>query len=430
MRPAVVPAVERGFTLPMAVGVGDPVGLARIVAEQRRSAAAARAAFVRLGLPVRRFDRRNAALAAMVARLQAAGGAKKVPALIHPAVAVPTALMGALAQVDTLIQRRLMRADPVVAGYTAVAGQVMELRSAAGARSSLESTWLSGAKATPALIARIDRLTGSVSTLWTDIQRSARVLPPDPALRQALAATRRGFFGTAEAGFRKTAALVVAHDRGVQTLAQLHSFAAHWLGTLQAPRDAVLAAARREAMVHRHQAMVRFGLAAFAMLLASVVALGGALLLWRRVILALGRLTAVLVQLAAGALETAVPDRDRGDEIGAMAQAVETLRNGAAEARRLATEAAAAQEKKLPRPSAWPPCSPGSSAEPGKPSPASLPPPAPCNGPPTRCMTLPRARRARPDRSPKAPPAPPPGSINWPRRPRNSRPPSARSRHA
>jgi methyl-accepting chemotaxis protein len=346
MRAAVVAAVERGFLLPMAAGTGDRAGMDRIVLAQRRTAAVARRHFAALALSTAAFDREDAALAALTDKLRAAGGAK-APALIGPSVAVPSALMGTLRRLDVTMQQQLMQNDPVVAGYTAVAGQLMDLRNMAGLRSSIELSWLTGRKATPPLIARLDRVTGSVETLWATVRRGAAVLPPDAALARALEATRRGFFTAGEAGFRKTAALMAAHDRSAQTAAELHGFAVHWLATLQAPRDAVLAAARRTVTAQRRGAMLRLALAAGAVLLACGVALCAGLLLWRRVIRALGRLTDTLGRLASGELETTVPERDRGDEIGAMAQAVETLRLGAAEARRLAAEAAAAQEKKL-----------------------------------------------------------------------------------
>lgn len=346
MRAAVTAAMERGFLLPMAAGAGDRTGTDKIVATQQRDAATARRHFAALGLSTAAFDRQNAALADLVDKLRAADG-KKDPALMRPSVAVPTALMGALGRLDVAVQRRLMRNDPVVAGYAGVAELLMDLRGAAGLRSSTELSWLTGRKANPALIARLDRLTGSVGTLWATVRRAATVLPPDPALARALDATRQGFFTTGEAGFRKTADLMRTHDRGGETVEHLHSFAIHWLATLQAPRDAVLAAARRTAVAQRDQAMIQLSLAAAAVLLAVGIALGAGLLLWRRVILALGRLTDTLGRLTAGELDTVVPDRARGDEIGAIAQAVETLRTGAAEARRLAAAAAAEQTKKL-----------------------------------------------------------------------------------
>ncbi|HVB69317.1 MAG TPA: HAMP domain-containing methyl-accepting chemotaxis protein [Acetobacteraceae bacterium] len=346
MRAAVTAAVERGFLLPMAAGAGDRAGMERIVAVQTHDAATARQHFAGLGLPIGAFDRANGALAGVVDQLRDADG-KKDPALMHQAVAVPTALMGALGRLDITVQQRLMREDPAVAGYAGLAELLMDLRGAAGLRSAIELTWLSGQKANPAMIIRLDHLAGSVSTLWATIQRAARVLPPDPTLSGALAASRDGFFAIGEPGFLKTADLARAHDRTAETADHLHQFAVHWLATLQTPRDAALTAARDTALGQRNQAELALALAGVAMLVAFSLALGAGLLLWRRVLASLGRLTDTLGRLAAGELDSVVADRDRTDEIGAIAQAVETLRSGALEARRLSAAAAAEQEKKL-----------------------------------------------------------------------------------
>ena len=346
MRAAVTAAMERGFLLPMAAGSGDRAGMDRIVAAEAQAAAVARQHFIGLGLSTAALDRGNAALVELVDQLRAADGTA-APALERAAIALPTALIDRLDRMDIDVQRRLTRIDPEVAGYAGVAQLLMDLRAAAELRSANERIWLTGAKANPALIVRLDRLTGAIAALWTAIQRNALMLPPDPALARALAATQRGFFTIGEPGFRGTVALVRTNDRGAETVDRRHSFAMRWLATLQAPRDAALAAGRRAALAQRDRADVGLRLAMVAVLVAILLALGAGVLLWRRVIAALGRLTATLGQLAAGALDTPVPDRHRLDEIGAIAQAVETLRTGALDARGLSATAAAEQAKKL-----------------------------------------------------------------------------------
>ena len=345
MRAAVTTAGERGFLLEAAAGTGSAPALARVAAAGIRDRAAARTAFAGLGLSTAALDRANAELARLVGRLQAARG-EKMPDLARPALAVPTALMATLDRLDVRVQRRLMRQDPAVAAYTGLAGLAMTLRGAAGLRAGLELAWLTGRKADRALIARLDGLTAVVDQVWAMVHQAAAVLPPDRKLAAALAELDRSFFATAEPRFRQVVELARAHDRTTIAPGAMHAFNVRWLATLQAPRDAALAAARDHARAQRGRAGLRLALAGGAVLVGFALAVGAGLLLWRRVIAALGRLTGTLGRLAGGDLDTPVPDRERADEIGTIAQAVESLRAGAVEARRLAA-AAAEQDAKL-----------------------------------------------------------------------------------
>ncbi len=346
MRAAVTTAGERGFLLEAAAGTGSAPALARVAAAGIRDRAAARTAFAGLGLSTAALDRANAELARLVGRLQAARG-EKTPDLARPALAVPTALMATLDRLDVRVQRRLMRQDPAVAAYTGLAGLAMTLRGAAGLRAGLELAWVTGRKADRALIARLDGLTAVVDQVWAMVHQAAAVLPPDRKLAAALAELDRSFFATAEPRFRQVVELARAHDRTTIAPAAMHAFNVRWLATLQAPRDAALAAARDHARAQRGRAGLRLALAGGAVLVGFALAVGAGLLLWRRVIAALGRLTGTLGRLAGGDLDTPVPDRERADEIGTIAQAVESLRAGAVEARRLAAVAAAEQDAKL-----------------------------------------------------------------------------------
>ncbi|PHY17238.1 HAMP domain-containing methyl-accepting chemotaxis protein [Caulobacter sp. BP25] len=83
--------------------------------------------------------------------------------------------------------------------------------------------------------------------------------------------------------------------------------------------------------------MAGIALAAAAVLAASVNIIA------RKVTTPLSRMTDVMRQLAAGRLETAVPELGRADEIGAMAGAVQVFKEAGLEKRRLEAEAAEAR---------------------------------------------------------------------------------------
>ncbi|MGY0793893.1 methyl-accepting chemotaxis protein [Azospirillum argentinense] len=86
-----------------------------------------------------------------------------------------------------------------------------------------------------------------------------------------------------------------------------------------------------------------------ALLLGIAVCLGGALMMIRGVSAPIGAMTAAMRRLAGGDKTTAIPFASRGDEIGAMATAVQVFKDGLIEADRLAAEQAAEQAAKLRR---------------------------------------------------------------------------------
>ena len=95
-------------------------------------------------------------------------------------------------------------------------------------------------------------------------------------------------------------------------------------GTPIASRDATIAAT--------------FWGCALASLPVIAVAAGLLLLFTRRITHPLVRLTGQMAKIAGGQLDTVVDMRDRNDELGAMAKAVEVFRNGMTERNRLVTE--------------------------------------------------------------------------------------------
>jgi methyl-accepting chemotaxis protein len=347
MDAAVLTAAERGILMPMATGKSAGDAGDRLIAAAAAARARARAAIAALGLPVAVLHRHEAWLSRLIHRLRGLNG-QSDPALTGAALHTPTALVDDLGALDTLMQRRLLRADPQAAAETNLAGLMMELRAVTGLRAgTLEHTWLVGGTPSPALVTTLEAQTGRVAELWRLIGRAAAALLPDTARARALRAVGRGFMAKAEPQFRHIVGLVAAHDLAALPEPKLHRFSVRWLATLQAPRDAVLAAAERGAHARHAAALTRLSLSLLGLVLALGLAVGAGMLLWRRVVVSLGRLTGTIEALARGALDTEVPERARGDEIGAMAAAMETLRAGALEARHVAEQAAATQAAKL-----------------------------------------------------------------------------------
>jgi methyl-accepting chemotaxis protein len=108
-------------------------------------------------------------------------------------------------------------------------------------------------------------------------------------------------------------------------------------------RDAALAEAQDRATAGVAAAWRGVGLAGGVVLLLLIVVAAGTVMFERRVVRPIGALTEVMRRLAARDLAAAVPAHGRGDEIGAMAGAVQVFKDGLIEAERLAAARAADQ---------------------------------------------------------------------------------------
>ena len=84
--------------------------------------------------------------------------------------------------------------------------------------------------------------------------------------------------------------------------------------------------------------MMKFTVAAGIALLTAVAGLLATLALLRRLVLPVQRLTATVTNIADGDLDVDLPDRDRSDEIGGMARAVEVLRTSMVKAKSATAE--------------------------------------------------------------------------------------------
>ncbi|MBP0445332.1 methyl-accepting chemotaxis protein [Roseomonas sp. SSH11] len=114
-------------------------------------------------------------------------------------------------------------------------------------------------------------------------------------------------------------------------------------------RDAVLDEAIAETAALSGEARMGFLASAALALAVCGLTLFSVLLLLRRVLGPLQEMTGRVGQIASGELEVQVPGRGRGDELGEMAEALETLRVGAMERRDLAAAQAREAEAKVAR---------------------------------------------------------------------------------
>ncbi|MDQ1077647.1 methyl-accepting chemotaxis protein [Pseudoroseomonas cervicalis] len=252
-------------------------------------------------------------------------------------------------------EARIASSAPAVALLAQAARLAMAARDDAGGRSLLIREILAAPTLDAGRVADGLVLNGRIAQAWDATERLAAALG-NPGLDAAMARARTEYFDREEPRYR--AVLQVAQLRLAtpanppawpMTSADFAGWTAPALAKLVPLRDAALDEAVHRgdtaAATAQFNLVVSLGLA----LLAVLAALGGVLLLLRRLVAPVRELTASVTGIAAGALDQAVPHAGRDDEVGEMAQAVEVLRQNSIERVRMQEAEAAAQAERARR---------------------------------------------------------------------------------
>ena len=227
------------------------------------------------------------------------------------------------------------RASASVGALVAVGSLAVEMRGAAGRRSSHLSGWVGGRALSPRQVDEAMHLTGQIEHAWKRLRRQVVMVGSPPRLVAAVAATEEGFFRRAEPRYRELVAVARAGRAPPLALPDWRRWTVAALPGTLAARDAAIAEAVAHGEALAAGARARLWVAAAA----TAAALGSAavalVVLLRRLVLPVQRLTATVTRLAGGDVAAVeVPERGRRDEIGAMAAAVEVFRATALELQR------------------------------------------------------------------------------------------------
>jgi diguanylate cyclase (GGDEF)-like protein len=272
----------------------------------------------------------RAQVAEAVARPLAERDPALVPAMMERLYARLDAVEVAVAQAEA----KTARASASVGALVAVGSLAVEMRAAAGRRSSHLSGWMGGRAFTPRQMDDAMHLTGQVQHAWDRLRRQVLLVGEPPRLAAAVAATRDGFFKEAEPVYRDLVAVARGGGKPPTALHEWRRWTVAALPGTLAARDAAIAEAVEHGRALASAARARLAAAAAATAAALALAGGAVLVLLRRLVLPMQRLTAAVSRIAGGDVAAEVPERGRRDEIGAMAAAVEVFRENAVELRR------------------------------------------------------------------------------------------------
>ena len=202
------------------------------------------------------------------------------------------------------------------------------MRAAAGWRSTGLSLWLSGRDLSQNQLDEAMYMTGAMQHAWDRLQRQLSSSVSRLAWQPPLPPR-----GTASSGRQSR---VIAHTWPSHGPAgngpspwRLAALDGRRAEEYLLTRDAALAEALAYGTSVASEAKIRLTIAAASALGLVLLAGGSLVVLLRRLVLPLQRLTGAITGLAGGDITTLVPERGRHDEIGAMAGAVEVFRQNA-----------------------------------------------------------------------------------------------------
>ena len=238
-------SVERGALQERALSDGPIVSdLAGIAAQNDAILDRAQRIMLAAGLPDEAVTRARETL--IIARAQVASAivrpvAKRDPNLI-PALIVPLyERLGAVQDAIARAERDAARANATVGAFVAVGSLAVEMRAAAGWRSSSLSAWMGGRVLTSEQLDEAMYKTGEVKQAWDRLQRQVLIVGAPPRLAAAVAATRDGFFRHSEPRYREYLGIARAGGDRPMTLAAWRLWSLDALKGTLLTRDAAIA---------------------------------------------------------------------------------------------------------------------------------------------------------------------------------------------
>jgi methyl-accepting chemotaxis protein len=260
---------------------------------------------------------------------------------------------GYIARIGALIDvvdAEAIRQDAAIATYFSIARSSAVLRDHNALRGPIFiDSIVSGKPMSPATLAKLDKATGYIEQDWIAIEAGIRRVGNPPALVKAAATVKAKYFGESFPIYDK----VLAAGRGDG----IYPFDAAEYRRLHAPGQATITLVRDAAFESvgalideaRDGAQRELMLAVFALILVVASVIAVVIVFTRRVVTPLIAMTGTITRIADNDLDIEVPARGRGDEIGEMAKALETLRHNAIVARELAAENTAQQQARAAR---------------------------------------------------------------------------------
>jgi methyl-accepting chemotaxis protein len=209
----------------------------------------------------------------------------------------------------------------------------------AGEATLMISNPLRGAAVPPDAAVKYAAANGALDTMWRVIEYKVAGIPPSTGLTAAADKARQGFFSADYAAVRaKLLNALIAGRPAEMTTAAWATLAVAQLATVEGLAGAALAYAKEHALQQSAAATRSLWMQFAALLVTTALGIAMMLIVSVRVIRPLLMIKDAMLKLAGGDMAAGVAFGDRRDEIGALAGAMTTFRDGMFAADRLRAE--------------------------------------------------------------------------------------------
>ncbi|MFZ5733236.1 MAG: methyl-accepting chemotaxis protein [Pseudomonadota bacterium] len=249
-----------------------------------------------------------------------------------------TSLLDILDKVSTRLAATIQHSDAKVDQYLAVKQMAWLLRNTAGEASLLVSNSLGAGKATPETRLTYTRHVGGIDAAWNALESSASG-PLPSSLTSAMSAAKTAYFEPAYVATRdKLLNAMINGEKAEMTSAQWAPYTVERMGSAVAVAERALEAAKDHGVTLYQSAMRGLIIQLCLLVLAAGLAVGSMMIVTRRMTGPLHVIRDAMLKVAAGDTSVDVSYTDRKDEIGALANALGTFRQNAAEKAQIENE--------------------------------------------------------------------------------------------
>jgi methyl-accepting chemotaxis protein len=258
--------------------------------------------------------------------------ASRRPALTKDYTDTVNALLDTMDKLSGVLAADVNHKDATIDQLLAIKQIAWLLRNTAGEASLIVATGLNSGNMTPEIKGNYTRFLGGIDAAWSALELTTAGMQLPPALTNAMAANKTAYFEPQYVALRdRLVNALAASEKPELTANQWTPLTVGRLGAAVGVAEAALDAAKAHAAGQYSTALrtltVQLGLLAAAIGLT----VGAMLLVGRRVIAPLHRMRDAMLKVASGDLSVDTGYAARGDEIGALAGALDTFKQQAGE---------------------------------------------------------------------------------------------------
>jgi methyl-accepting chemotaxis protein len=245
-------------------------------------------------------------------------------------------LLATLEELSAVLASSVKHQDAAIDQLLEIKQMAWLLRNTGGDAAQLVGNALNTGRLTPELQLTYTKLTGGTDAAWKALELATSGMQLPAALSAAMTAAKTAYFGEEIVGTRERIMTALAKgEKPEMTTAQWSPFSVGHLAAAVDVAQAALEAAKDHSAAQSSAAMHSLILQLSLLFAAIALTVGSMMAISRRVITPLHSIRDAMLKVASGDLAVETGYVERRDEIGALAGALETFKQQAAEKLRI-----------------------------------------------------------------------------------------------